>query len=94
MEFSEFEKAVYREVLKIPLGETRTYGEIAAAVGRPGAARAVGNALSKNPYPLIIPCHRVVAKDGIGGYSRGVDRKLDLLALENKLKEMLYGKDL
>ncbi len=93
MEFTEFERAVYKEVLKIPLGETRTYGEIAVAVGRPGAARAVGNALRRNPYPLIIPCHRVVSKDGIGGYSRGIDEKLKLLELETKIKEMLYGKD-
>ncbi len=90
--FSEFEKAVYREVLKIPLGEVRTYEEIAQAIGRPKAVRAVGQALKRNPFPLIIPCHRVVAKRGIGGYSRGVEKKRRLLRLESRVKEMLYGR--
>ena len=63
-------------------GETVAYGELAAMAGRPGAARAVGSAMATNPVPILIPCHRVVAADGIGGYGCGLDRKRTLLALE------------
>lgn len=67
-----FERAVLEEVARIPRGEVRTYAEVARALGRPGAARAVGNALAKNPVPFLIPCHRVVRADGsIGHYSGG-----------------------
>ena len=91
--FTEFEKKVYRRVLEIPLGSTITYEELARQIGHPNAARAVGNALKKNPYTLLIPCHRVVAKNGIGGYSRGAKEKKHLLELEKEIKEMLYGND-
>ncbi len=91
---TEFERAVYREVIKIPLGEVRTYGEIAKAIGCPKGARAVGQALKRNPFPLLIPCHRVVAKNGIGGFSKGVEEKRYLLALEKQIKEWLYGDDI
>ncbi len=80
-----FEREVYREALAIPCGETRTYGELAAAIGTPGAARAVGRALGRNPIPIIIPCHRVVAADGrSGGFSApgGVSTKMRLLQIE------------
>jgi methylated-DNA-[protein]-cysteine S-methyltransferase len=63
-------------------GETVAYGELAAMAGRPGAARAVGSAMATNPVPILIPCHRVVAADGIGGYGGGLDRKRALLAIE------------
>jgi len=63
-------------------GETVAYGELAAMAGRPGAARAVGSAMATNPVPILIPCHPVVAADGIGGYGGGLDRKRTLLALE------------
>lgn len=80
---SEFQLKVWRALLSIPFGETRTYGDIAAALGSPGAARAVGLACGKNPVAIVIPCHRVVAAGGrIGGYGGGVEWKRRLLALE------------
>lgn len=80
---SEFQLRVWRELLTIPFGETRTYGDIAAALGSPGAARAVGLACGKNPIAIVIPCHRVVAAGGrIGGYGGGIEWKRRLLALE------------
>ncbi len=92
--FTEFERAVYREVLKIPLGEVRTYSDIARAIGRPKAVRAVGQALKKNPFPIFIPCHRVVGKKGLGGFSKGVEKKKRLLEFERKIKEIVYGSNL
>ena len=65
-----FQKKVWLELSKIPKGETRTYKEIAIAIGRPLAVRAVANACGKNPHPIKIPCHRVIRSDGkLGGYS-------------------------
>ena len=87
--FTDFEKQVYGELLKIPIGETVTYKELAERCGRPKASRAVGNALNKNPYPVFIPCHRVVSADGIGGYSKGHGLKKKLLLLEKKIKERI-----
>ena len=77
-----FERMVMEKVREIPFGEVRSYQELASSIGRERAYRAVGRALGKNPAPIIIPCHRVVAKDGIGGYAFGVDMKKKLLALE------------
>jgi methylated-DNA-[protein]-cysteine S-methyltransferase len=80
-----FERLVYRETLAIAHGETRSYGEIARAIGQAGAARAVGRALGRNPIPIIIPCHRVLAANGrSGGFSApgGVSTKLRLLDIE------------
>lgn len=80
-----FSRAVLRETARIPYGETRTYGWIAQKIGRPGAARAVGQALGRNPVPLLIPCHRVVASAGLGGFAREkrlTGLKAALLALE------------
>lgn len=83
---TRFELAVYKVTLTIPLGKTRTYKWVAAKVGCSGACRAVGQALKKNPYPLIIPCHRVIKSDNsLGGYSGGIDRKKKLLELEKKI---------
>lgn len=79
---TEFEKAVWKETSKIPYGKVKTYSEIAKAVGKPAATRAVGNALGRNPLPLLIPCHRVVSKMGLGGYSCGLNIKKKLLMLE------------
>ncbi|MEP7011843.1 MAG: bifunctional DNA-binding transcriptional regulator/O6-methylguanine-DNA methyltransferase Ada [Acidobacteriota bacterium] len=80
---SAFAYRVWRELRKIPRGETRTYGEISAAIGSPGAARAVGTACASNPAALVIPCHRVVRGDGeAGGYRWGRERKERLLARE------------
>jgi AraC family transcriptional regulator of adaptative response/methylated-DNA-[protein]-cysteine methyltransferase len=81
-----FQRAVWNELQKIPVGETRTYGEVATAIGDPNAARAVGNACSKNPTALLIPCHRVVPASGeTGAYRWGADRKAWLLEQESRL---------
>ncbi|HEY8517027.1 MAG TPA: methylated-DNA--[protein]-cysteine S-methyltransferase [Candidatus Binatia bacterium] len=79
-----FQREVLRAASEIPLGEVRTYAWIAARIGKPGAVRAVGNALGANPVPLLVPCHRVVRSDGtMGGYSFGsIDVKRQLLLLE------------
>ena len=78
-----FQQAVLRADARIPRGQVRTYGEIAAQVGKPGAARAVGNALANNPFPLVVPCHRVVLAGGrLGGFGGGAALKRALLALE------------
>jgi methylated-DNA-[protein]-cysteine S-methyltransferase len=80
-----FQLKVLRRVAKIPYGKTRTYGEIARLVGRPSAARAVGAANGSNRLPLVIPCHRVVAANGLGGYGGGLALKRRLLELEGAL---------
>ncbi|MFB6391576.1 methylated-DNA--[protein]-cysteine S-methyltransferase [Polymorphospora lycopeni] len=80
---SDFERAVWAELSLIPYGEMRTYGEIARAVGDPGAARAVGTACNRNPIPVIVPCHRVVGAGGkLVGFGGGLPRKRHLLELE------------
>lgn len=73
---------VLRELRRQPYGATVSYGELAARCGRPGAARAVGQAMARNPLPIVIPCHRVVAGDGIGGFSPGLALKCALWAIE------------
>ncbi|MFH1448533.1 MAG: MGMT family protein [Candidatus Micrarchaeota archaeon] len=85
-EISEFEKKVLLEVYKVPRGKTITYGELAKRVGRPKAIRAVANALKKNPLPILIPCHRIVAKNGLGGYSGGTEIKRHLIEGEMKTR--------
>ncbi|MDG4790907.1 methylated-DNA--[protein]-cysteine S-methyltransferase [Micromonospora sp. WMMD1102] len=83
---SEFERAVWTEMSKIPYGETRTYGQLAAAVGDPGAARAVGVACNRNPIPVIVPCHRIVGAGGkLVGFGGGLPRKRQLLELEARI---------
>lgn len=83
-----FTKKVYKVVLDIPLGEVRSYKWVARKAGKPNAARAVGQALKQNPWPLIIPCHRVIASGGEpGGYSRGKKRKIALLNLEKQIRQ-------
>ncbi|MFB8106326.1 MULTISPECIES: methylated-DNA--[protein]-cysteine S-methyltransferase [unclassified Streptomyces] len=78
-----FQRSVWAELLKIPYGETRTYGELAGELGKPGASRAVGLANGKNPVSIIVPCHRVIgASGGLTGYGGGLDRKQRLLAFE------------
>ncbi len=80
-----FQQAVWAELMKIPPGETRSYAQIAAAVGNPAAVRAAGSANSANNVAILIPCHRVIRSDGtMGGYAYGLDRKQKLLALERK----------
>jgi methylated-DNA-[protein]-cysteine S-methyltransferase len=84
LDMPAFTTGVLRAVRRIPFGKTRAYGEIAARVGSPRAARAVGNAVGANPLPLVIPCHRVLAARGaLGGFGAGLDWKRYLLELEN-----------
>ena len=87
LEGTEFQIKVWKEISKIPYGETRTYKDLAVAIGRPNSSRAVANACGKNPYAPIIPCHRVVRSDGkLGGYSGdgGIATKKRLLEEEKK----------
>lgn len=80
---TEFQKRVWSALLMIPYGETRSYQQVAEMIGSPNAVRAVANACASNPVPLIIPCHRVVRKDGgLGGYGLGVGRKKYILEME------------
>ncbi|MFI6758195.1 methylated-DNA--[protein]-cysteine S-methyltransferase [Micromonospora sp. NPDC050417] len=83
---SDFERAVWREMTTIPYGEMRTYGEVATALGDPGAARAVGVACNRNPIPVIVPCHRIVGAGGkLVGFGGGLPRKRYLLELEARV---------
>lgn len=78
-----FQREVWQVLRQIPFGETRSYGEVARSAGRPQAPRAVGRACGRNPLPLFIPCHRVIAADGsLGGFSSGLELKRALLSLE------------
>ncbi|MBS3991660.1 MAG: methylated-DNA--[protein]-cysteine S-methyltransferase [Erysipelothrix sp.] len=80
---TEFQKKVFMALQSIPYGETRTYHEVAIMIQQPKAARAVGQAISKNPVLIVIPCHRVLAKHGLGGFSSGLDLKESLLSHEH-----------
>jgi methylated-DNA-[protein]-cysteine S-methyltransferase len=77
-----FQREVWSELARIPYGETISYGELARRVGRPNGPRAVGQANGRNPIPIIVPCHRVLASNGIGGYGGGLAAKRALLAVE------------
>lgn len=91
---NNFRKKVYSAVLKIPLGEVRSYKWVAEKIGHPKAYRAVGQALKNNHYPLIIPCHRVVnTANRLGGYSRGIRAKKMLLGLEKYLRQCIESKE-
>ncbi len=80
---TDFQKSVWREMRKIPLGRTKSYGEVAKAIGKPKAVRAVGGACGANPIPVLIPCHRVLAANKkLGGFSGGLDWKRKLLSRE------------
>ena len=79
---TQFQREVWSALRSLPYGTTATYAEVAALTGRPRAARAVGNANHANPWPVLLPCHRVVASNGIGGYGGGERLKRFLLALE------------
>jgi O-6-methylguanine DNA methyltransferase len=81
---TDFQKSVWRQMLKISTGKTKSYGEIASAIGKPKAVRAVGGACGANPVPVLVPCHRVLAANKkLGGFSGGLDWKRKLLAREN-----------
>lgn len=92
---TEFQIAVWRALLEIPYGATRSYGDIAKRVGQPGSARAVGLANNQNPLAIIVPCHRVIGSDGkLVGYGGGMPRKKFLLGLETRfsaLEVLEYG---
>ncbi len=80
-----FQHQVWAALRAIPYGETRSYGELAAQIGRPGAARAVGLANGRNPLPIVVPCHRVIGANGsLTGFGGGIERKAALLALESR----------
>mgnify|MGYP001400513117 CR=1 FL=1 len=84
---TEFQIKVWKEIAKIPYGETITYKDLAIAIGKPNSSRAVANACGKNPYPVRIPCHRVIRSDGnLGGYSGkgGIKTKIKLLKRESR----------
>jgi len=87
---SEFERRVWQATREIPAGETRSYGQIAARIGRPGATRAVGGALGRNPLVLLVPCHRVIASGGgsrrLCGFTAGLALKEYLLDLETRVR--------
>ena len=82
---TEFQKKVWKALQKIPFGRITTYGDLAKKVGAPKGARAVGSAMGKNPLPILVPCHRVLAQGGkIGGFSGGIALKEKLLSIEGR----------
>jgi methylated-DNA-[protein]-cysteine S-methyltransferase len=84
-EGTPFERSVWDELRRIPFGETRSYGEIARAIGRPSASRAVGRANGANPIPIVVPCHRVIGADGsLTGFGGGLEAKSRLLEIEGR----------
>lgn len=88
-DISEFYYLVYDFVKTIPKGKTATYKEVAVAIGHPKAYRAVGNALNKNPFAPIVPCHRVIKSNGeVGGFASGTQKKIQLLSGELKLSSI------
>lgn len=87
---SEFQQRVWREIARVPYGETISYAELAKRAGAPGQARAAGAATGRNPVSLAIPCHRIVGSDGsLTGYAGGLERKRELLELEGVLQRSL-----
>jgi methylated-DNA-[protein]-cysteine S-methyltransferase len=85
---TEFQRAVWAMLPRIPYGETRTYGDIARRIGRPDAVRAVGAANGRNPIPIVLPCHRVIGADGsLTGFGGGLPTKAFLLRLEGALRD-------
>lgn len=84
---SEFQKKVWKELEKIPYGQTKTYKDIAIKIGNQNASRAIGNANNKNPIAIVIPCHRVIGcNNKLIGYAGGIDKKIQLLELEKNNK--------
>jgi len=81
-EVSDFDFKVYEQLLVVPYGKTVSYGELAKRIGKPNGARAVGQAVGRNPIGIIVPCHRVVAANGIGGFGGGLPLKRKLLEIE------------
>lgn len=92
---TDFQRTVWACLRAIPYAETASYGQIAQALGRPSSARAVGAAVGRNPFTLIVPCHRVIGRDGaLTGYAGGIERKQRLIALEARVGQgVAAGKD-
>jgi methylated-DNA-[protein]-cysteine S-methyltransferase len=89
---TEFQRTVWRELTKIPYGETINYGQLAARIGNPNAQRAVGLANGRNPIGIVVPCHRVIGANGtLTGYGGGLPRKKTLLELESKVASRQTG---
>jgi len=87
-------KKIYAVLLTIPPGEIRTYAWLARKVGKPRHSRAIGQILKRNPWPLLVPCHRIVKSNGeLGGYALGVKTKKNLLDLEQKIRQCLANKE-
>lgn len=86
---TSFEQRVLKATSTIPFGETRSYAWVAKKVGKPNAVRAVGQALNKNPYLILIPCHRVIHSDGrLGGYALGIKMKKQFLTIEKNISRL------
>ncbi len=83
---TDFQRAAWAALCTIPFGETRTYSDEARIIGRPKAVRAAGSANGRNPVPILVPCHRVVAANGLGGFSSGIERKVILLEHEQRFR--------
>jgi methylated-DNA-[protein]-cysteine S-methyltransferase len=81
-EGTDFQKSVWNVMLETPYGQTKTYGEVGKLIGNPKASQAIGSACGRNPIPFIIPCHRILAANGLGGFALGLECKKDLLGLE------------
>ena len=93
MEGTEFQRRVWNQLRRIPCGQTTTYGAIAAALGQPTATRAVGAANGQNPVAVVVPCHRVIGRDGtLTGYGGGLPRKRALLELEGAIARELFAR--
>jgi len=93
-----FQEKVYKATKEIPRGQVRSYQWLAKRIGKPGAPRAAGNALNKNPTPVVVPCHRVVKSDGsLGGFSKGLKAKVRLLRAEGltpgKIRDIIRHED-
>ncbi len=89
---SDFQEAVWEELSRIPFGETRTYGQVAEAIGGTGNAKEVGSACAANPVLLVVPCHRVIGADGsLKGYAGGLAIKAGLLSLEEERQKALFA---
>ncbi|MBT2469494.1 methylated-DNA--[protein]-cysteine S-methyltransferase [Streptomyces sp. ISL-66] len=89
LEGTDFQRSVWEQLVRIPYGQTWSYGELAARLGKPNASRAVGLANGKNPVGIIVPCHRVIGSSGsMTGYGGGIDRKVRLLAFESGAEQL------
>lgn len=85
---TEFQRAVWKALRRIPSGRTTTYGELARRIGRPTAVRAVASAIGRNPVSIMVPCHRIIGSDGsLTGYAGGLERKASLLSLEQSARQ-------